>query len=91
MLLGSRPRHPRRTGNSLSLSPRWRSRDVALDPDPGQPDQQQAVRRTHPQPADRSLVHGDLVTQGKVPEGKVAEAAAEEGEETEEMEQESDH
>jgi hypothetical protein len=45
-------------------------------PDPGQPDPHQAIRRAQPGPADRSLVHGDLVTQGEVLEGKVAVAAA---------------
>ena len=38
-----------------------------------------------------SLVHGDLVTQGEVIEGEVAVAAAEEGEETKQVEQQGDH
>ena len=60
-------------------------------PDPGQPHPEEAIRRAQPRPAARSLVHGDLVTQGEVLEGKVAVAAAEQGEETKQMEQEGDH
>jgi hypothetical protein len=60
-------------------------------PDPGQPHPEQAIRRAQPGPADGSLVHGDLVTQGEVLEGQVAVAAAEEGEETKQVEQEGDH
>ena len=53
--------------------------------------EEEAIRRAQPGPADRSLVHGDLVTQGEVLEGQVAVAAAEEGEETKQAEQEGDH
>jgi hypothetical protein len=37
------------------------------------------------------LVHGELLAQGEVLEGELAVAAAEEGEETKQVEQESDH
>ena len=60
-------------------------------PDPGQPNPEEAIRRAQPGPAKGSLVHGDLVTQGEILEGKVAVAAAEEGEETKQVEQEGDH
>jgi hypothetical protein len=60
-------------------------------PDLGQPAPDQAIGRAQPGPAERSLVHGDLVTQGEVLEGKVAVAAAEDWEESEKVEQAGDY
>src|SRR5437867_12182990 len=42
-------------------------------------------------PGRRPLVHGELLTQGKVLDRELAVAAAEEREQTEQVEQESDH
>ena len=47
-------------------------------PDAGQPDPQEAICPPQPWPWHRSLVHGELVTQGEVLEGELAVAAAEE-------------
>jgi hypothetical protein len=44
-------------------------------PDPGQPDPEQAVRRTKLGPRHRPLVDGELVAQGQVLEGELAVAA----------------
>lgn len=60
-------------------------------PDPGQPNPEQAACRTQPGPAERALVHCDLMTQGEVLEGKMAVPAAEDGEEPKQMKQEGDH
>jgi hypothetical protein len=60
-------------------------------PDPGQPNPKQAIHRAQPGAAYRSLVHGDLVTQGEVLEGELAVAAEDEGEESKQVEQKSDH
>ena len=61
------------------------------DPDPGQPDPEKTIRRAKPGPGRRPLVHGELLTQGKVLDRELAVAAAEEREQTEQVEQESDH
>jgi hypothetical protein len=53
--------------------------------------EEQAIRCAQPGPAHRSLVHGDLVTQGEILEGELAKAAAEEGKEMKQVEQEDDH
>jgi len=62
-----------------------------LGPDPGQPDPEKAVRRTKLGPGRRSLVDGELLAQGQVLEGELAMAAEEEGQEPNQVEQESDH
>jgi hypothetical protein len=60
-------------------------------PDSGQPNPQEAICPAQPGPGYRSLVHGELVTQGEVLEGELAVAAAEEGEESQQVEHEGDH
>ena len=60
-------------------------------PDPRQPDPQEAICPAQPGPWHRSLVHGELVTQGEVLEGELAVAAAEEQEESKQVEPEGDH
>ena len=60
-------------------------------PDPGEPDPEEAIRPAQPGPGHRSLVHGELVAQGEVLQGELAMAAAEEGEESKQVEQEGDH
>jgi hypothetical protein len=60
-------------------------------PDSGQPHPQEAICPAQPGPGYRSLVHGELVTQGEVLEGELAVAAAEEGEESQQVEHEGDH
>ena len=60
-------------------------------PDSGQPDPEQAIRPAQPRSRDRSLVHGELLAQGEVLQSKLAVAAAEKREESEAVEQESDH
>ena len=47
-------------------------------PDPGQPDPPEAIRPAQPRPRDGSLVHGELVAQGKVLQSQLPVAAAEE-------------
>jgi hypothetical protein len=42
-------------------------------------------------PGRRSLVHGELLVQGEVLQGELAEAADQEGQDTEQVEQECDH
>src|SRR6516165_505081 len=60
-------------------------------PAPGQPDPQEAIRPAQPGPRERSLVHGELVAQGEVLQSELAVAAAEEREESEQVEQRGDH
>jgi CRP-like cAMP-binding protein len=60
-------------------------------PDPGQPDPEKAVRWTKLRPGRRSLVDGELVAQSQVLDGELALTAEQEGEEPEQVEQESDH
>jgi hypothetical protein len=60
-------------------------------PDSGQPNPQEAICPAQPGPGYRSLVHGELVTQGEVLEGEVAVAPAEEREESQQVEQEGNH
>jgi len=60
-------------------------------PDPGQPDPEEAIRAAQPRPGRRSRVHGELVVQGEVLQGEMAVAAAEEREESKQVEQEGDH
>ncbi|MGH8534008.1 MAG: hypothetical protein ACREV1_15105 [Gammaproteobacteria bacterium] len=54
-------------------------------PGPGQPDPKEAICAAQPRPADRSLVHGELVAQGEVLQGEVAVVAAEDREESEQV------
>ena len=61
------------------------------DPDPGQPDPEKTIRRAKPGPGRRPLVHGELLTQGKVLDRKLTVTAAEEREQAKQVEQESDH
>ena len=51
-------------------------------PDPDQPDPEEAIRRAKLGPGRRPPVHGELVAQGKVFEGELAVADAEEREES---------
>src|SRR2546426_12165326 len=60
-------------------------------PDPGQPGPEEAVRRMKLGPRHRSLVDGELVAQGEILESELAVAAAQEGEEANEVEQDGDH
>jgi hypothetical protein len=48
-------------------------------PDSGQPDPEEAICPAQPGPGHRSLVHGKLLAQRQVLQGKLAVAAAEEG------------
>ena len=54
-------------------------------PDLGQPNPEEAVRGAQPGPGHRSLVHGELLTQGEVFEGKLAMAAAKDWEDSEQV------
>jgi hypothetical protein len=60
-------------------------------PDPGQPDPEETIRHAKLRPGRRSLVHGELVAQREVLQGKLAVAAAEEREESEQVEEEGNH
>jgi hypothetical protein len=60
-------------------------------PEPGQPNPQKAIRPAQPGPQDRSLIHGKLVAQGEVLQSQLAVAAAEEREESEQVEEDGDH
>jgi hypothetical protein len=60
-------------------------------PDPGEPDPEETIRRAKLGPGRRSLVHGELLVQGEVLQGELAVAAADEREESKEVEQEGDH
>jgi len=57
----------------------------------GQADPEEPLAAAQRRPVRRSLVHGELLVQGQVLEGELAVAPAEEGEETEQVEQEGDH
>ena len=80
---------------SVPLSPqdRVRGHDHERSPPPGsgsgQSDPEQAVRPAESRSRHRALVDGELPAQGRVLEGELAVAADEEGEEPEEVEQES--
>jgi len=60
-------------------------------PDPGQRDPEEAVRRTKLGSRRASLVDGELVAQGEILESELPVAAAQEGEEPNEVEQDGDH
>ena len=60
-------------------------------PDSGQPHPQETIHRAQSGPRHRSFVHGELLAQGQVLEGELAVAAAEEGEESKQVEHEGDH
>ena len=59
--------------------------------DPGQPDPEEAIAPSKSRPIRRSLVDGQLLSQGEVLESELAVAAAQEREEPEQVEQEGDH
>jgi hypothetical protein len=56
-----------------------------LGPGLGQHNPEEAVQGAQPGPGRRSLVHGELLTQGEVFEGKLAMAAAEDWEDSEQV------
>src|SRR5467141_823738 len=60
-------------------------------PHPGQPDPKEPIAPLKLRPVRRPLVDGQLLPQGEVLEGELAVAAAQEREESEQMEQEDDH
>ena len=60
-------------------------------PDPGQPHPEEAISPAKLGPGRRSLVHGELLAQGEVLQGELAVAAADEREESKQVEQECDH
>ncbi len=60
-------------------------------PDPGEPGPEETISRAKLGARRRSLVHGELVAQGEILQGELAMAAAEEGDETKQMEQGGDH
>ena len=60
-------------------------------PDPGQRDPEEAVRHTKLGSRRGSLVDGELVAQGEILESELPMAAAQEGEEPNEVEQDGDH
>ncbi len=60
-------------------------------PHPGQPDPKEPIGPLKLRPVRRPLVDGQLLPQGEVLEGELAVAAAQEREESEQMEQEDDH
>src|SRR2546426_4978180 len=60
-------------------------------PDSGQPDPKEPIAPLKLRPVRRALVDGQLLPQGEVLEGELAVAAAQEREESEQMEQEDDH
>ena len=99
-----RAAHPRAAGEprpvlmeSTALPPQdsvGRHDDQSLPPagpDSGQPNPQQAIHRAQSGPRHRSFVHGELLTQGEVLQGELAVAAAEEREESNQVEHEGDH
>ena len=53
--------------------------------------EEEAIRRAQLGSGRRSFVHGELLSQGKVLDRELAVAAEEEGEESKQVEQESDH
>src|SRR6516165_420190 len=85
------------TGATPPLPPQhgvWRHDHEGRSPSgpaPGQPDPQEPIRPAQPGPRERSLVHGELVAQGEVLQSELAVAAAEEREESEQVEQRGDH
>src|SRR3989454_2848570 len=58
-------------------------------PDSGQPDPKEPIAPLKLRPVRRALVNGQLLPQGEVLEGELAVAAAQEREESEQMEQEA--
>jgi hypothetical protein len=60
-------------------------------PDSGQPDPQDAIRRAQSGPRRYSFVNGKLLTQDEVLQGQLTVAAAKEGQETEQVEEEGNH
>ena len=60
-------------------------------PDSGQPNPQEAIHRAQSGPRHRSFVDGELLAQGEVLQGELAVAAAEEREESKQVEHEGDH
>jgi len=60
-------------------------------PHSGQPDPKEPIALLKLRPVRRPLVDGQLLPQGEVLEGELAVAAAQEREESEQMEQEDDH
>jgi hypothetical protein len=55
-------------------------------PDSGEPDPEEAIRRTQSGPRYGSSVHGELLAQREVLQGELTVAAAEEGQQTEQVE-----
>src|SRR6516164_545314 len=60
-------------------------------PDPGQPHPEEAIRWAEFRPGHHAPVHGELLPQGEVLQGELAVAAAEEREESYQVEQRADH
>jgi hypothetical protein len=60
-------------------------------PNLGQPDPEEAIRRAKLGPGQPPLVYGKLLSKSEVFKGELLMAAAEEGEETQQVEQEGDH
>jgi len=60
-------------------------------PQPGQADPEEPLAAAQLRPARRPLVHGELLAQGEVLEGELAVAAAEEWDESKQVEQRADH
>ncbi len=85
------PSEPQRF--SARRSPRmWTAKSTPLPwPDSGQPDPKEPIAPLKRRPVRRPLVDGPLLPQGEVLEGELAVAAAQEREESEQMEQEDDH
>src|SRR3989442_13740590 len=84
---GTRERRPGRDrgGGRTGRSRRGRR------PDSGQQDPKERIAPLKLRPVRRALVDGQLLPQGEVLEGELAVAAAQEREESEQMEQEDDH
>ena len=64
---------------------------LPASPDPRQADPQKAISSAQSRPDHCSLVDGELVALGQVLKGKLAVAGEHEGEESKQVEQESDH
>jgi hypothetical protein len=62
-----------------------------MHPDPGQPDPEETIGCAEFRSGHRSLVHGELLAQDEVLQGELAMTAAEEREESKQVEQEGDH
>ena len=99
-----RAAHPRAAGEPRPVLPEatalppqdrvGRHDDQSLPPagpDSGQPHPQEAIHRAQSGPRRRSFVHGELLTQGEVLQGELAVAAAEERQESNQVEHEGDH